>query len=264
MGAKRIAVVGVVLLFFAAGLFVGRSVRLPGFQGHHDPVRIADLDQGLSNLADIARPAVVNLEMVAEEDGGNPFSRFFGEFFGDRSPRLETRSGSGFVVRQDGCIVTNAHVVAGGKHLRVTFANGAEYRGRVLARDDSRDLAVVKIDAKQPLPALALGDVKDIRAGSLVMAVGSPFRFAFSFTEGIVSALGRKADVGKAHYTGLIQTDAAVNQGNSGGPLVDVHGDVVGITAALYSPSGTNTGIGFAIPMDAATKRAISSMMRKA
>src|SRR6185503_7734258 len=159
--------------------------------------------------------------------------------------------GSGFIVQPDGVILTNAHVVEGADEVRVRLADRHEYKGKVLGSDHQSDIAVVKIEAKG-LPVVKLGDPSKVRVGEWVLAIGSPFGFENTATVGIVSATSRSLPDGT--YVPFIQTDAAVNPGNSGGPLFNVRGEVIGITSQIYSRSGGFQGIAFAIPINVAAQ----------
>jgi serine protease Do len=193
------------------------------------------------------------------QDWPFPFPNPFGgdDEGGDGSPQeFDSDSlGSGVIVRPDGVILTNNHVVEGADEVRVVLADRRELRAKVVGTDPLTDIAVLRVEAKD-LPSLRLGSSSDLRVGDLVFAVGSPFELMQSATTGIVSATGR-SDLGITHtrttagYENFIQTDAAINKGNSGGPLVDSRGDVVGINTAIYGGMG-NVGIGFAVPADLA------------
>lgn len=197
-----------------------------------------------------------------------PFERSLVEVFERRSPsvahintsalvrtfrgmREQTGSGSGFVWDESGTIVTNHHVVEGADQVEVTI-NGHSYRARVIAKSPSHDLAVLRLpNPVTGLVPLPLGSSQDIRVGQTAIAIGNPFGFDLTMTTGIVSALNRTIQTeqgGLMH--GLIQVDAAINPGNSGGPLLDSAGNLIGVTTAIYSPSGANAGIGFAVPVD--------------
>lgn len=222
-------------------------------------------------VADNISPATVyiTVKMDASSAAISPFggegnSSPFGELFGpdglqNRSPRgrTVTSSGSGIIVRQDGYILTNDHVVAGAKNgmVLVQLSDGSEYTGKVF-RDQRSDLAVVKITAPKPLPYVSFADSSKLRVGQWAIAIGSPFGEQNTMTAGIVSALNRKSAIGSGeearYYPELIQTDASINPGNSGGPLLDIDGQLIGINVAIESPSGTNAGIGFAIPANTA------------
>ncbi len=185
--------------------------------------------------------------------GSNPFEEFFGgqmpRFFGPQGPR-EFRSrglGSGVIVDSEGHILTNNHVVADADDLRVHLGDGQSKTATVVGTDPKTDLAVIKIDAEDVQPA-TLAQTGEVRVGRWVLAVGSPYGLEQTVTAGIISASGR-AGVGIADYEDLIQTDAAINRGNSGGPLINLKGEVVGINTAIISGSGGNQGIGFAIPV---------------
>ena len=157
--------------------------------------------------------------------------------------------GSGFIVSSDGLILTNAHVVRDAKEVMVKLSDRREFRAKVLGSDTATDIAVLKVDAKD-LPVVALGDDKQVQVGDYVLAIGAPFGFEQTATQGIVSAKGRSLPGDS--YVPFIQTDAAVNPGNSGGPLFDAHGRVVGINAQIFSRSGGFQGLAFAIPINVA------------
>lgn len=175
-----------------------------------------------------------------------------------RAPRFGRRaSGSGVIVRQDGYILTNDHVVADAADGRVTVTldDGREFRGTVL-RDRRSDIAVVKIDTGKPLPYVRMADSDKVKVGQWAVAIGSPFGLQQTMTAGIISALQRKAPIGRGdqarYYPNLIQTDASINPGNSGGPLLNINGELIGINVAIESPTGASAGIGFAIPANTA------------
>ena len=156
--------------------------------------------------------------------------------------------GSGFIVDRDGTIVTNFHVIDGAEKIKVTLADGRNFAAEILGKDPKTDIAVIKINAPQPLPSAPLGDSDRLEVGEWVMAIGDPFGLDHTVTSGIVSAKGRH--IGAGPYDDFIQTDAKINPGNSGGPLVDIHGEVIGMNTAIFSDSGGNIGIGFAIPIN--------------
>ena len=206
--------------------------------------------------------AVVNVQVVEkrqtvqmpgmDEDG--PFGEFFRRF-GMPMPRGENSppsrgEGSGFIVSADGYILTNAHVVADAEEVTVKMTDRREYTAKVIGADRRTDVALIKIDAKN-LPVVALGDPSKLRPGEWVVAIGSPFGFENSVTAGIVSATGRSMP-GDDSIVPFIQTDVAVNPGNSGGPLFNLQGEVVGINSQIYSRSGGYMGLSFAIPIDVA------------
>ena len=151
-----------------------------------------------------------------------------------------------FIIRKDGLILTNNHVVANAQEITVTLSDKQQYKGKVLGLDPKTDLAVIKIEPKDSLPAVTLGNSEMLRVGDWVMAIGNPFGLSNTVTTGIVSAKGRT--IGAGPYDDFIQTDASINPGNSGGPLFNTAGEVVGINTAIFSQNGANIGIGFAIP----------------
>lgn len=196
------------------------------------------LDSSFRTLAREVGPAVVDIKA--------------GHGSGDGRVAVSEGEGSGFLVSGDGWIVTNDHVVDGAKTVTVTLKDGRTFEGKVTpSNDETSDIAVVKIDAKS-LPYLSFADSTNVEPGEFAMAVGAPFGLENTVTIGHVSALGRATNIGAAGkmrgYSDLIQTDAAINMGNSGGPLVNVDGQVIGMNTAIYSPTGGSNGIGFAIP----------------
>jgi len=160
--------------------------------------------------------------------------------------------GSGFLISADGRILTNNHVISGSSKIEVRFSDGSRYTAKVLVADRADDLAVVQIDPKKKLPFLKLGDSDGLQVGQKVLAIGNPFGFSGTLTTGVVSSLGREIRNENSTLEGLIQTDAAINEGNSGGPLLDSQGNVIGINTAILAPSGGNIGIGFAMPINRA------------
>jgi Do/DeqQ family serine protease len=194
-------------------------------------------------------PAVVNISakrLVRQQT--DPFWQLFG--LGAPQARQATSLGSGVIVRPDGVIVTNNHVVENGQEITVALNDRREFAARVLLADPRTDLAILKIDppAGERLPTLALDDSDDTQVGDLVLAIGDPFGVGQTVTNGIVSALNRTTDPTGAGGGAYIQTDAAINPGNSGGALVDMDGDLIGVNSFILSRSGTSSGVGFAIP----------------
>lgn len=202
-----------------------------------------------------AGPAVVNVyatKRVASRAPfrGDPFfRRFFEGPFAMPRERVESSLGSGVIVREDGLVVTNAHVIGEADEVRIALSDGREYDADIMLRDERTDLAVLSIDADGSFATLPLGDSDELAVGDLVLAIGNPFGVGQTVTNGIVSALARTG-VGIGDLSVFIQTDAAINPGNSGGALVDLQGQLVGVNTAIFSRSGGSNGIGFAIPSD--------------
>ncbi len=181
--------------------------------------------------------------------GADPFEQFR-RFFGQMPHEYKQHGlGSGVIVSPDGYILTNNHVVGGAEEIHVTLMDKREFTAKVIGKDAKTDLALIKIDTKQPLPVAQLGDSDAAQVGDWVVAIGNPFGFTLTVTSGIVSAKGR---ILGGNYDDFIQTDASINPGKSGGPLFDTEGRVIGINTAIYSRTGTNAGIGFAIPVNLA------------
>jgi serine protease Do len=217
----------------------------------------------LADMVEKLQPAVVNIstrQRVKVQNNpfaGTPFGDLFGQQGGGGQPQTRQAQslGSGFLVSADGYIVTNAHVVSAGAEgatvdsITVTLTNREEYPATLVGRDAASDLAVLKIDAKKPLPFVKFGDSTKSRVGDWVVAIGNPFALSGTVTAGIISAVHRATG---GAYDRFIQTDASINQGNSGGPMFDMRGNVIGINSQILSPSGGNVGIGFAIPAEQA------------
>ncbi|HKM65378.1 MAG TPA: DegQ family serine endoprotease [Acidisphaera sp.] len=195
---------------------------------------------------------------------GSPFEQFFHDFMernrhgqhgegGQPAPERRMQSlGSGFIIDPSGIVVTNNHVIDGADEVTVTLQDNTSFKAKVLGKDERADLAVLQIKSDKPLPAVHFGDSDSARVGDWVVAIGNPFGLGGTVTAGIVSARGR--DIHQGPYDDFIQTDAPINRGNSGGPLFNMNGDVVGINTAIYSPSGGSIGIGFSIPANEAKK----------
>ena len=230
------------------------------------PIDARDLPN-FSDLAEDASPAVVNITSSRTVQNRNSYGRGFGDprydefferFFGQQPrpsvPRENTRpvvsTGSGFIISEDGYLLTNNHVVEDADEITVSLGDRREYKAEVIGADERSDVALLKIDAKD-LPILEIGESKKLKVGEWVVAIGSPFQLRFSVTSGIVSAKGRSIPNGSdSTYVPFIQTDVAINPGNSGGPLFNLEGQVVGINSQIYTRSGGYMGVSFAIPID--------------
>jgi serine protease Do len=204
-------------------------------------------------------PAVVTVQTeVVERVPADVFEQFFG---GRSGQRAAAGIGSGFIVRADGAIVTNAHVVAGASRISVALRDGTTYPARLIGIDETNDLAVLKINAPN-LPVAPLGSSSNLLIGEWAIAIGNPFGFVIansepSVTAGVVSGVGRNLATqseGSGVYVDMIQTDASINPGNSGGPLVNAAGEVIGVNSSIFSPSGGSVGVGFAIPINRARR----------
>ncbi|MEE2526274.1 Do family serine endopeptidase [Hyphobacterium sp. HN65] len=210
--------------------------------------------EGFADLNDRLSPAVVNIstaQRIGDEGGnlpdfpeGSPLERF-NEFFGD-APRIANSLGSGFIIDPSGIVVTNNHVIEDADEIEVTLTDGRTLPAELVGRDPVTDLAVLRIlSTSENFPAVAFGDSDAARVGDWVIAIGNPFGFGGSLTAGVISARGR--DVG-GRYDDYIQSDVSINTGNSGGPLFNLDGDVIGINTLIYSPTGASVGISFSIP----------------
>lgn len=219
-----------------------------------------------TRAADRSMPAVVHIKAsesqqaakkrLLQEQRSNPFRYFFGDDFMDGyGGQQRSGTGSGVIYTSDGYILTNNHVVEFADEYDVTLFDGREFKARLVGRDESTDMAVIKIDEKN-LPAIELGESDDVKVGQWAVAVGNPFDLSSTVTAGIISAKGRDIKIikGASPLESFIQTDAAVNPGNSGGALVDLEGRLIGINSAIATPTGVFAGYAFAIPVDLAKR----------
>ncbi|ESR27297.1 HtrA protease/chaperone protein [Lutibaculum baratangense AMV1] len=230
-------------------------VPLPGA-----PTSFADLAEQLvdavvnvSTSQDVGASERLEMPDLPE---GSPFREFFEEFFNNQRPGLNrprrvNSLGSGFVIDESGIIVTNSHVIADADEIIVNFNDGTELPAELVGIDEKTDMAVLRVEPATPLKAVHFGDSDTLRVGDWVVAIGNPFGLGGTVTAGIVSA--QKRDIQAGPYDSFIQTDAAINRGNSGGPLFNMKGEVVGINTAIISPSGGSIGIGFAVPSNLAS-----------
>lgn len=235
--------VAIVLAFGAAQTAQARSA----------PDSFADLAEQLS-------PAVVNISTAQnidrpDRDQGSPLDDLFRDLYPNgrpNGPRQVTSLGSGFVISSDGFIVTNNHVIEDADEITVNFPDGLSLIAEVVGTDPQTDIAVLKVSHDAPLTAVQFGDSDIARVGDWVLAIGNPFGFAGSVSAGIISA--RNRDINAGRYDDFIQTDAAINRGNSGGPLFNMDGQVIGVNTAIISPTGGSIGIGFSVPSNLARK----------
>lgn len=212
-----------------------RTVEAPSVSA----VARAGAHSSLADMVEAVSPSVVQIDARRE---GQAVQTPYGVLRG----RPHAAVGSGFIIDHAGVVITNNHVVDGATVVKVKLSDGSERTARVLGRDPKTDLAVLRIDGGGKFEPVQWGESKQVRVGESVFAVGSPFGLGNSVTSGIVSALGR--EIGAGPYDDFIQVDAAINSGNSGGPLFDARGRVIGVNTAMFSPTGGNVGIGFAIP----------------
>ncbi len=255
----------------ATALVAAPSITSPSTSYVHaqGPASVADLAEGLmSSVVNISTSQKVadrggrkNLPIPQVPDG-SPFQEFFDDLFprgeegenGNRrgSPKTRSSLGSGFVLDASGIIITNNHVIADADEITVNFSDGSKLDAELVGTDPKTDIAVLRVKPETPLTAVSFGNSDKARIGDWVMAIGNPFGLGGTVTLGIVSAVGR--DISSGPYDNFIQTDASINRGNSGGPLFNMAGEVVGINTAIISPSGGSIGIGFSIPANLATK----------
>jgi serine protease Do len=263
-GAVLVAIVSLVVGLGISGSldWLAPSRAVMGEGGTADVRPSGQLPDFIS-LAKRMRPIVVNIsttqmsEARGPQEFGSPFGEedpfndFWRRFFGGpvpRGPQRQRSLGSGFIIDSDGSILTNNHVVENAQKIVVKLDDQQEYEAKVVGRDAKTDIAIIKINAKTNLPAASFGDSDRVEVGEWVVAIGNPFGLDSTVTSGIVSAKGRH--IGQGPYDNFIQTDASINPGNSGGPLLNLRGEVIGINTAIFSRTGGNIGIGFAIPVN--------------
>ena len=240
-------------LVLASTLLLSSAVLSPTAASAHEA------PSGFVELAERLGPAVVNISTAQNveisEDlpafpKGSPLERFNDFFGGGDQNRVSKSLGSGFVIDKEGFIVTNNHVIEGADSIEVAFPNGDSYDAELIGRDPSTDIAVLKIDAGKDMPFVDFAGADSAKVGEWVIAIGNPLGYSSSVAAGIVSARNRNISMGK--YDDFIQTDVAINKGNSGGPLFNMDGDVVGVNTAIVSPTGFSVGLSFSIPADLA------------
>ncbi len=231
-----------------------------------------DVSKGFSKLAEKSMPSVVNISATTVVETrsqpfpfqfppGSPFEEFFKDFDQNRGPqkRKSTALGSGFVIKENGTVITNNHVIQNAEGIFVKFTDGKEYEAKLIGTDPVSDIAVLKIQSNKKFPAVKFADSDKAKVGDWVLAIGNPFGLGGTVTQGIISAINRDINMGR--YDNFIQTDASINQGNSGGPLFNMDGEVLGINTAIFSNSGGSVGIGFAIPANFA-KNVIDQLIK--
>ena len=245
--AQRMAKFMMAASFFVAGLMLSLGQS-----------QAADRPDSFADLAEALTPSVVNISTttVVESRGGgsqlpqfpegSPFEDFFRDFENQDRPRRAQSLGSGFIIDKEGYVVTNNHVIENADEITIYLSDDDSFSAKIVGRDEKTDIALLKFDPEgKELSVVTFGDSDTLRVGDWVMAIGNPFGLGGSVTAGIVSARGR--DIGSGPYDDFIQTDASINRGNSGGPLFNLDGEVIGINTAIFSQSGGSVGIGFAI-----------------
>ena len=247
---------GLTALVLAAALVLGQTLQL---EARGAPDSFADLAETIS-------PAVVNITtsttVAAAASGapqvpeGSPFEDFFRDFMdrngnGDSKPRRSEALGSGFVISEDGYIVTNNHVIDKADEIEIEFFSGKRLEAKLIGTDPKTDIALLKVESDEPLPFVPFGNSDQMRVGDWVIAMGNPLGQGFSVSAGIISARGRALS---GTYDDYLQTDAAINRGNSGGPLFNMDGQVIGVNTAILSPTGGSIGIGFSMASNVVTK----------
>jgi len=223
---------------------------------------VADVAEGLQDaVVNISTTQTLKNSAENTPNGpgpkGSPFEEFFDDFFDEEDkeglPRKVSSLGSGFVIDPSGLVVTNNHVIEGADEIMINFTDGTKLKVvKILGHDPKTDLALLKVEPKKSLKAITFGDSSKMRVGDWVMAIGNPFGLGGSVTVGIISAT--KRDINAGPYDDFLQTDAAINRGNSGGPLFNMEGQVIGVNTAIISPTGGSIGIGFAVPSNSAVQ----------
>ena len=244
-----------------AATFVIGAVAIGAASFAWTPADARSAPDSFADLTEKLTPAVVNISTAQTVSGGSgvpipefppgsPFEEYFEEFFerhgGNQQSRRVQSLGSGFVIDPDGLVVTNNHVVEDADEVTVTFSDGETLDAEILGRDPKTDLALLKVTTDRKLPFVRFGDSDALRVGDWVMAIGNPFGLGGTVTAGILSA--RDRDINAGPYDAFLQTDASINRGNSGGPLFNMDGEVMGVNTAIISPTGGSIGIGFSIP----------------
>jgi len=248
--------VGAPIAALAATLYA-----LPVLAAARGPENIADVaEQVIDAVVNISTSQKVEARITGMPDlpPGSPMEEFFDEFFknrrgqggGDNQARRVNSLGSGFIIDPEGFVVTNNHVIADADEINVILNDGTKLPAELVGKDSKSDLALLRVHPAQPLKAVKFGDSDKLRLGEWVVAIGNPFSLGGTVTAGIISA--RNRDIQSGPYDNYIQTDAAINRGNSGGPLFNLNGEVIGINTAIISPSGGSVGISFAVPSDSA------------
>jgi len=248
---------------FGLAIFAAAAIAWPALTGS----AAARGPDSISDVAEAVIDAVVNISTkqtvdmssnaVPQLPPGSPFEEFFEEFFKNRrgqggpggapqTPRRVNSLGSGFIIDASGLVVTNNHVITDADEVSVILNDGTTLKAEIVGRDTKTDLALLRVKSDKPLKAVKFGDSDKLRLGEWVIAIGNPFSLGGTVTAGIVSA--RNRDINSGPYDNYIQTDAAINRGNSGGPLFNLNGEVIGVNTAIISPSGGSIGIGFAVP----------------
>jgi serine protease Do len=246
--AVALAFAAAVSLVLASGASLAASGKGPDSVAD-EAARVIDAVVNISTSQTVAAQKGVQMPQLPP---GSPFEEFFDEFFkkngkeGGGRARKVSSLGSGFVIDPSGIIVTNNHVIADADEIYANFNDGSKLKAELIGKDTKSDIAVLRVKPEKPIRSVKFGNSDVLRVGDWVMAIGNPFGLGGSVTVGVVSA--RNRDINAGPYDNFIQTDAAINRGNSGGPLFNMDGDVIGINTAIISPSGGSIGIGFAIP----------------
>jgi len=252
-----LVVLAAMLLFMQAAAVKAQDQTSVQTPDQTRPASFADLaEQLLPSVVNISTTQLVSGgagQELPEFPPGSPFEDFFDQFRNppeNGPPRRATALGSGFIIDPAGVVITNNHVIDAADEISVILQDGTEFAAEVVGTDPETDVAVLRVETDEPLPAVSWGDSDAARVGDWIIAIGNPFGLGGSVSAGIVSARGRDIQAGR--YDDFIQTDAAINRGNSGGPMFNMDGEVVGINSAIFSPTGASVGIGFAIPSNLA------------
>ena len=257
---RKTTLIGWTVICLIAGFGMAMLLDPVASAATQSPPSQSGIPVSFAELAQKAKNSVVNISTVKVIKGrgqvpipfgpNDPFRDFFERYFRDQIPKdfRQQSLGTGVIIDKEGFILTNNHVVEMADEIKVKLSDDKEYLAKIIGRDQKTDLALIKIDSNKPLSPLPLGDSDKLEVGEWVVAIGNPFGLGNTVTAGIVSAKYRQ--IGQSSYDNYIQTDASINPGNSGGPLLNTAGEVVGINTAIFSQSGGNIGIGFAIPIN--------------
>ena len=264
---KRNKIIGIWTLICVTIFFAAYALNVQVSETNAAAASVTQLaPASFSDIAKKTKSSVVNISTTQVIKSGklnqmpfqnpfgdnDPFGDFFDRYFGDQMPRdyRQTSLGSGFIIDKDGYILTNNHMVESADEVKVILSDKREFKAEIIGRDSKTDLALIKINGAKDLEPLPIGDSDKIEVGDWVVAIGNPYGLENTVTAGIVSAKYRQ--IGTSSYDNYIQTDASINRGNSGGPLMNTQGEVIGINSAIYSQTGGSIGIGFAIPINMA------------
>ncbi|GMT48977.1 MAG: protease Do [bacterium] len=270
-GLLLIALIFIVPYVYQNAVYGDKTDVIKEMESHKENKLVTDDENSLNvalavqkairNVAQSVSPSVVNIRTERIVKNRRHYQDGLRNFFGDGPQKLQSL-GSGFVISEKGYIVTNSHVVQDADEITILFPDEKEYSGKIVGRDPKTDIAVIKINPDHKLPVTPLGNSDQVEIGDFAIAIGNPFGLNGTFTLGVISARGRDKVDQDAGFKNYIQTDASINQGNSGGPLLNIKGQGIGMNTAIYSTTGGSVGIGFAIPMNI-VKEVVAKLIEK-